>query len=77
MQVPLPQLSRSAKRYKECVTNSADVERSNSIYKLVLSSRRHSLSEPNIKALVFRYFNLKVQCGPDSDSENDADDEML
>lgn len=77
MQVPLPQLSRLAKRYKECVTNSADVERSNSIYKLVLSSRRRSLSEPNIKALVFLYFNLKVQCGPESDSENDADDEML
>lgn len=77
MQVPLSQLSRLAKRYKECVTNSADVERSNSIYKLVLSSRRRSLSEPNIKALVFLYFNLKVQCGPESDSENDADDEML
>lgn len=46
MQEPLPQLSKLAKRYKDCVT-----KRSNSIYKLVLSSRQCSLSEPNIKAL--------------------------
>lgn len=61
---------------KDGVTNSADVERSNSIYKLVLSSRRRSLSEPNIKALVFLYFNLKVQCALQSDHKHD-DDEML
>lgn len=29
MQEPLPQLSRLPKRYKECVTNSTDMERSN------------------------------------------------
>ena len=77
MQEPLPQLSRLAKRYKDCVTNSADVERSNSIYKLVLSSRRRSLSEPNIKALVFLYVNLKVQCAQESVTEesNDGDDD--
>ena len=73
MQEPLPQLSRLAKRYKDCVTNSADVERSNSIYKLVLSSRRRSLSEPNIKALVFLYVNLKVQCAHESVTEESKD----
>ena len=78
MREPLPQLSRLAKRYKDCVCNSADVERSNSIYKLVLSSRRRSLTEPNIKALVFLYFNFKAQCVPEEDSDHDDDnDEML
>ncbi|KAM3616509.1 uncharacterized protein V6R79_019148 [Siganus canaliculatus] len=76
MKEPLPQLSRLANRYKDCVTNS-DVERSNSIYKLVLSSRRRFPSEPNIKALVFLYFNLKVQCGPQSDRDHDDDDDEI
>ena len=42
LQERLPVLSVSAKRYKDVIINSADVNRSNSIYKLVLSTWRRS-----------------------------------
>ncbi|KAI2655834.1 Formamidase [Labeo rohita] len=77
----LPVLSALAKRYKDVIVNSADAERSNSLYKLVLSSRRRSITNSNLKALVFLYHNqrltsgvferdeLKIDCGPDSEDE--------
>lgn len=56
----VPNLSKSAKTYAFLVTNSADAERSFSLYNLALACRRHSLSEKSIKALVFLYFNNRV-----------------
>ena len=53
----LPKLSAVACAYKDVVTSSADVERSNSIYKIILGARRRSLSEKNLKALLFLHFN--------------------
>ncbi|RXN03368.1 CGG triplet repeat-binding 1 [Labeo rohita] len=77
----LPVLSALAKRYKDVIVNSAYAERSNSLYKLVLSSRRRSITNSNLKVLVFLYHNqrltsgvferdeLKIDCGPDSEDE--------
>ncbi|XP_060777572.1 uncharacterized protein LOC132886657 isoform X2 [Neoarius graeffei] len=59
----LPSMSQLALMYMNAVSNSADAERSNSIYKLVLSNRRRSTSCSNLKALVFLYYNQKIQCG--------------
>ncbi|GFO49986.1 hat family dimerization domain [Plakobranchus ocellatus] len=53
----LPHLSALAKRYIYTCLNSADAERSFSIYNLVFSERRRRLSEANLKALVFLYYN--------------------
>lgn len=53
LQERLPVLSSLAHRYKDAVSNSANAERSNSIYKLVLSRRRRSTTNRNLKALVF------------------------
>uniref|UniRef100_H3A679 DUF659 domain-containing protein n=1 Tax=Latimeria chalumnae TaxID=7897 RepID=H3A679_LATCH len=39
------------------VSNSADAERSFSLYNLILSARRKSLNEKNLKALCFLYYN--------------------
>ncbi|XP_077065578.1 uncharacterized protein LOC143718361 [Siphateles boraxobius] len=63
LQERLPVLSVLAKRYKDVIVNSADAERSNSIYKLVLSSRRRSVSNNNLKALVFLYHNQRLTSG--------------
>ncbi|KAK7160619.1 hypothetical protein R3I93_008313 [Phoxinus phoxinus] len=43
LQERMPVLSVLAKRYKDVIVNSADAERSNSIYKLVLCSRSRSV----------------------------------
>ena len=56
----LPQLSALAMRYKDAVTNSADAERSFSMYNLVFSPRRRSLSTENLVVLVFLYHNQGV-----------------
>lgn len=56
-------LSKLALRYKDAVSNSADAERCNSIYKLVLSNRRRSTSNSHLRALVFLYYNQKVDSG--------------
>ena len=61
LQERLPLLTSLAKRYKDAVLNSADIERSNSIYKLVLSNRRKSTTNQNLKALVFLYHNQRVR----------------
>lgn len=63
LQERLPVLSALAKRYKDVIVNSADAERSNSIYKLVLSSRRRSVTNKNLKALVFLYHNQRLTSG--------------
>lgn len=63
LQERLPILSVLAKRYKDVIVNSADAERSNSICKLVLSSRRRSVSNNNLKALVFLYHNQRLTSG--------------
>ena len=53
----LPQLSKLAQKYIYALVNSADAERSFSLYNLVFSDRRRSLSEDNLKALVFMFYN--------------------
>ena len=53
----VPTLASLALRYKDAITNSADAERSNSLYNIVLSDRRRFLSEESLKELVFLYFN--------------------
>ncbi|KAL1277093.1 hypothetical protein QQF64_023766 [Cirrhinus molitorella] len=63
LQERLPVLSSLAKRYKDAVSNSADAECSNSIYKLVLSNRRRLTTNQNLKALVFLYHNQRVHSG--------------
>ena len=54
----LPHLSSLALTYINAVCNSADVERSFSLYNLILTSRRHRLAEKTIKSLAFLYYNL-------------------
>ncbi|MGH0136890.1 UNVERIFIED_CONTAM: hypothetical protein FKN15_019567 [Acipenser sinensis] len=56
----LPNIKTLAFRYIHAVTNTADAERSNSLYNLVLSDRRRFLSEDKLKELVFLYFNLAI-----------------
>ena len=53
----IPNFSKIAMAYKDLVTSSADAERSNSLYKLILGARRRSLSEESLRALLFLYFN--------------------
>lgn len=69
LQERLPILSGLAIRYKSVIVNSADAERSNSIYKLVLSSRRRSITNDNLKALVFLYHNQRVASGAFEDKD--------
>lgn len=56
-------LSVLAKKYKDVIINSADGERSNSIYKLVLSRKRRSITNNNLKALIFLYHNQRLTSG--------------
>lgn len=80
LQERLPVLSGLAKRYKDVIINSADAERSNSVYKLVLSSRRGSITNQNLKALVFLYHNQRLTTGAfemdivEQNSEEDMED---
>ena len=53
----VPHLTSLAKRYMYNCLNSADAERSFSIYSLVFSDRRRRCSEKKLKALVFLYYN--------------------
>lgn len=53
LQERLPMLSSLAKRDKDAISNSADAERSNSLYKLIY----------NLKALFFLYHNQQVHSG--------------
>lgn len=69
----LPVLSVLAKRYKSFIVNSADAERSKSIYKLVLSSRRRSVTNDNLKVLVFLYDNQRLTSGAFEMDEKDKD----
>jgi len=56
----LPVLTAIAMTYINAVCNSADAERSNSLYNLVLDSQRRSLSEDSLRASVFLYYNNNV-----------------
>ena len=56
----LPKLSLIARTYINAVCNSADAERSNSLYNLILDNRRRSLTEDSIKSLLFLYYNNNV-----------------
>jgi hAT family C-terminal dimerisation region len=60
MRERLPCMARLALTYINAVCNSADAERSNSLYNLILDNRRRSLSEESIKALLFLYYNNNV-----------------
>lgn len=64
-----PILSVLAIRYKSVIVNSADAERRNRIYKLVLSSRRRSVTNDNLKALVFLYHNQRLTSGAFEDED--------
>ena len=50
-------LAKCAKRYIYSCLNSADAERSFSIYNLVFSERLRRLNDENLTALVFMYYN--------------------
>ena len=50
-------MSRLALRYILGTVNSADAERSFSLYNLVHSDRRRSFGEKSLKQLLFLYFN--------------------
>ncbi len=59
MQDRVPQLASLAHTYMSVLTNSADAEGSFSLYNLlVMDARRRQLTENNIKALMFLYYNL-------------------
>ena len=53
----VPNLAQLALRYCNAVMNSADAERSFSLYNLVLSDRRKPLTEKTLKVLAFLYYN--------------------
>ena len=53
----VPNLASLASKYKDCITNLADAEKNNSLYNIVLSDRRHSLSQQKLRELVCLYFN--------------------
>lgn len=80
LQERLPVLSVLAKRSKDVIIKSADAERSNNIYKLALSSRRRSITNNNLKPLVFLYHNQRLTSGAferdemEEDSEEDMED---
>lgn len=73
----VPVLAALALIWKDAVTNSADAERSNSIYNLVLSNRRRSLSEESLKCLVRLYYNQRVTCGVLDKEVLDLDSDSL
>jgi len=52
-----PQLADIACRYLSVPVNSVDAERSFSAYNIVLSDKRHNLSDDSTKMLVSMYFN--------------------
>lgn len=56
MNEKLPNMCSIAATYKDAVCNSADAERSNSLYN-ILTERRRSLKETSIQALLFLYYN--------------------
>jgi len=57
MNEKLPNMCSIAATYKDAVCNSADAERSNSLYNMILSERRRSLKETSLQALLFLYYN--------------------
>ena len=59
----VPALAHLAQRYMRAVNNSADAERSFSLYNLVCTDRRRALSKVTLKALVMLYHKLGVECG--------------
>ena len=59
----VPNLSRLAQLIICAVTNSADAERSNSIYNLILDSRRRKLLPESLRMMVFLYYNNLVTSG--------------
>ena len=56
----LPTMASIALRYLNAISNSADAERSFSLYNMIVTNRRKSLSQKSIKALVFLYYNQHV-----------------
>ncbi|CAM5134733.1 unnamed protein product [Natator depressus] len=54
----IPNIAKLALNCINAVSNSAAAERSFSLYSLILSARRKSLSEKNLKALCFLDYNL-------------------
>ena len=53
----VPELAKCVKRYIYSCLNSADAERSFSIYNFVFSERRRHLNDEKLTALVFMYYN--------------------
>uniref|UniRef100_H3A950 DUF659 domain-containing protein n=1 Tax=Latimeria chalumnae TaxID=7897 RepID=H3A950_LATCH len=56
----MPKFSQVAKSLMYNLSNSANVERLNSMYKMILSSRRRRLAETTIKQLFFLHYNQKL-----------------
>lgn len=55
-------MRRLALRYKDAVSNYADAEHSNNIYKFLLSRRRCCTSNI-LKSLLFLYHNQQLESG--------------
>ena len=56
----LPNMASIALRYLNAISNSADAERSFSLYNMIVTNRRRSMSQKSIKALVLLYYNQHV-----------------
>ena len=57
VQLKVPTLAKFALKYIFATVHSADVERSFSLYNIILSDRRRSLTPENLKKLIFLYYN--------------------
>jgi len=57
MNEKLPSMCNIAATYKDAVCNSADTERSNFLYNIILSERCRSLKETSIQVLLFLFNN--------------------
>ena len=72
----LPRMFDIGKRYVNAVTNSADAERSFSLYNIILTCRRRSLTEEQLKYMCFLYYNQRVK-NNSSESEETATEPLL
>lgn len=74
----LPSLAPLAIVFTSVLISAADVERCNSIYKLILSPRRRSLTEKSLRAHLFLHYNNNNNSRSENNSrksENTSDSE--
>lgn len=59
--------------FSHCPTTSCDVERTFSIYKTILTDRRHKLTPDNLKKILI--LNCNSSCCDDTDDSSDSSDD--